>query len=406
MERLYFLGLVCVAFVMPFGIVLSNISIIGLFIIWLIVKKRQVNAKQRYSILMFISLFIISVVGLIWTSTISKGLFTVEKSFALLLFPIIIGTGPKLKREQLIWVLLMFSVSVIIASCISLLDRLHFIYLTNRSLVTIFKYYNTHLNFLSLLGLHPTYFSLYLLFSMISLTIIFCIKDRPVGIPLIVLVIAILFITFIIYLCASRSIILITGLFVFLSFTLWLFRKCNILNATAVIFAIIVLSGFIIYNLPETNNTKKRFENLIKDNGSTSLRYELGESRFSRWKVILENYSEFYLVGVGTGDSQQFLNECYRENDLKNALRKEYNSHNQYLDYFIKYGVLGLIAFSLVLFLSLRHAYYKGEKLYLIFIVLIILVCMGESFFLRQKGVVFYSFFNSLLFFNSFKISD
>jgi O-antigen ligase len=108
-----------------------------------------------------------------------------------------------------------------------------------------------------------------------------------------------------------------------------------------------------------------------------------------------------WLIGLGTGDVQAALNACYKERGYSDVMYKDQlNTHNEYLNVWLNTGIVGFIVFLATLVIPCRAAYLKHNYFYLSFIILVMIVFLTENVLERQKGIVFYSFFNSLLAFN------
>jgi hypothetical protein len=112
-------------------------------------------------------------------------------------------------------------------------------------------------------------------------------------------------------------------------------------------------------------------------------------------KCALEIIEKNWLLGVGTGDQTYEMTNCYYRNGLDKLL--QFNSHNQYLEYFMTFGITGLFLFLLCLLLPMKLAFNLKFYLYFSFLLLFFLCNTTENMMSRNKGVVFYAFFNSLL---------
>ncbi|MDC0177552.1 O-antigen ligase family protein [Polaribacter sp.] len=114
-------------------------------------------------------------------------------------------------------------------------------------------------------------------------------------------------------------------------------------------------------------------------------------------KLIQDNF----IWGVGVGDIQEELNSCY-SNELSSEIYKwrDYNTHNQYLFFFVSTGLVGFIMFLLFLFYIIRKSCYDRNFIYFYFIVSVCFMFLTESILERSDGIIFFSFFNSLLLFN------
>ncbi|MAO49517.1 MAG: hypothetical protein CML16_01370 [Pusillimonas sp.] len=118
--------------------------------------------------------------------------------------------------------------------------------------------------------------------------------------------------------------------------------------------------------------------------------------RYDRWGAILTDFKERgnWIFGVGTGDSQELYNIAYSKNGFMLALKNHYNAHNQYLEFLISNGLIGLLVYLCVLFIFFRKTRLKGEALS--FFIIIVLFSGSETIFGISKGVFIFSFFYSL----------
>jgi hypothetical protein len=114
------------------------------------------------------------------------------------------------------------------------------------------------------------------------------------------------------------------------------------------------------------------------------LRYTLIECSFE--KIINEP-----ILGVGLGDYQNYLTKCIKSKDVRNKidLQKEYNTHSQFLHFFLVGGILNFFLFLLFLFFFVRLATkYRNIELAL-FVLLIASNLSFENMLNRIWGVMF-----------------
>lgn len=144
-------------------------------------------------------------------------------------------------------------------------------------------------------------------------------------------------------------------------------------------------------------------ENTIQLDKDESLTHSWGGKtiRLSIWKCSLDILKKNWLTGVGTGDEQAALNAAYEKRKFYFAtMYNEYNAHNQYIQEAIAHGVIGLIIFVSCIFLPLITNFrQKIKTVYSIFLISFAFVCLTESMLELSKGIIWYSFFNSLFFF-------
>lgn len=111
------------------------------------------------------------------------------------------------------------------------------------------------------------------------------------------------------------------------------------------------------------------------------------------YKILKENW----MFGIGLQNVQKELNECYKSYTYRNFddyNTLTYNSHNQYVDFFIKYGIFGIFALIIYLFWGIRNK----DILYKLFLLIFSISLLTENVLDRQVGIIFYSYFNSLFF--------
>ena len=118
--------------------------------------------------------------------------------------------------------------------------------------------------------------------------------------------------------------------------------------------------------------------------------------RFEYWKAGLSLASSNWLFGVGSGDVQDAFNRYY---DVSNSPLTEENrrrAHNQFLTYWISFGIIGLLLFLCLLFLFIRFNYQQKSILGLLFIVIAIASFFMEDTLETQTGVTFFALFLGL----------
>ena len=217
----------------------------------------------------------------------------------------------------------------------------------------------------------------------------------------------------------NKFFIFITLPFVFINlFTLVLLERKGVLFSFVISFIIMILkflkkntskkivigvivSGIIFacFFLIPSNRFKELYKldnytGVLKDN-STSL-------RFGIYNCAVSKIFESPLLGFGLGDVQTELDKCY-EDKSKLLLERSYNSHNQYLSYFLSSGFLGFFLLCFILGKILLNAI-KSKDYFLVSITVFFTLCMlFENILERQSGVILFSFYICLFSFNNFK---
>lgn len=114
------------------------------------------------------------------------------------------------------------------------------------------------------------------------------------------------------------------------------------------------------------------------------------------WKLIKENW----IIGVGTGDLQDEFESSYQRtgSELNDSFRLR--AHNQYLTFWVTFGIVGLLLILFSFGLPITISFYKADYQHLIFMAIALLSMINEDTLETQAGVTFFAFFNALLLFS------
>lgn len=204
-----------------------------------------------------------------------------------------------------------------------------------------------------------------------------------------------IFLSLFLILLSSKIIITITFL---LSITLFLkefkLNKISLKNKVLIVVSLLFLSiaslNFVNRFKSEFNTTKIGEVLHKKDFGDVYLWSGAGLRIFQikAFTEILAEQKNFFL-GSGLNNSQNSLNKKYIEYNLYSGFLN-YNYHNQYVQIFAELGIIGLVLLLLIVFLILRNAIKHKNYFLISFIILILVVCITESFLWRQRGMVFF----------------
>lgn len=399
LEHLIKILFLLTALSLPFSIKVNNVFIVALiFLICIyVIRRRHIlsfDNEIKKKVLIFISLFLIQIFGLLYTEQFNEAKHHLEVKLTILLLPItfaVFSIDSKLRKE----ILVTFLISCSLACLVSIF--FHFSFYTNNS----FYYALSNISYLvhtalPKLGIHPVYFSAYLLFSIvIAFHLFYSVKNK--GIKLLIISDVIVLSIFIILL-ASRIAIFIYSTLLFALLWNALQNKTFFYKATVnvLVVGIIILT---VYNLPVTKvKVHHLLSQFVSRNYNTETNYVDGVSnRIQKWRASALVIKENFLLGVGTGDASQALLDTYESIGFTEGLEENYNAHNEYLQEFIRHGIIGFTILILCYLYSFLISIQKKDWIYLLFIIIISSISLTESILSVQKGVVFYAFFNSLL---------
>jgi len=118
--------------------------------------------------------------------------------------------------------------------------------------------------------------------------------------------------------------------------------------------------------------------------------------RFEYWKAGLALASANWLIGVGSGDVQDSFNHYYETSNSPLTEENRRRAHNQFLTYWISFGIIGLLLFLTLIVLFIRSNYQKKSLIGLLFIAIAVSSFFMEDTLETQTGVTFFALFLGL----------
>ena len=396
-QNIHLISCLCIAFFLPIARLVS-IFIIILLLNWIIegdfkIKFRRI-LKSKYALL-FIAFYLLHIVGLIYTDNKSAGFFDLQVKLSLLIFPLILASKPfDIDNKQKIFYAL---IGGCITSILIMLIRATYIYFTSGQNDFFYESLSSYL-------IHPSYFSMYLNVAIVWLLLNvqrYKFSEKPY--LLIAGLFLILFFSIIILMLSSKLGI-ITMLLIYVGSLLFylITRRKYLLGFLG--FVIIGMSIFLVMRfVPEIAGRINRAIDAVSNSNVNEADAESSAVRLLVWSASNEVVSDNLITGVGTGDAKDELMKVYKLRGMTGAYAHELNAHNEYYQVFISLGIFGFILLLSTLYFPLIFAFRKGNIIYLLFLLVIILNFLTESMLETQAGVMFYAFFNSLLCFKPSK---
>ncbi len=350
-------------------------------------KIKQIKIESLKVVLLCVLPFLMYLISLLWTEDFNSGLKIIEKNLAFLILPSVVfvlkpfKTCAQLKIFKKIFVC-SAAFSVIITSCY-LLFNLRGI-LTAQNAYSINIKLRESIELVPIIGEHSIYFSLILALAIVLL-FFNSFNYRWLNIALYVLFILGISIA------SSKGVILAVLLVVVVG----VFQRFrNIKKAITVLFFSFLCFGFIVYFSP----IKERLNEIIESKYiyPEGVHYNSFNLRMAIYNCSLSLIKDTPIIGFAPADTQKQLNECYKKFNTNAFFEKNYNTHNQYFDYFLSFGILGLmiILFSFTYFL--RIAIVNNNYEYLCFLTLFYTAFLTENILVRNTGIVLFVTFNCL----------
>lgn len=112
-------------------------------------------------------------------------------------------------------------------------------------------------------------------------------------------------------------------------------------------------------------------------------------TRVSIWKTAWERAQKDIVLGVGAADGKDELNQAYIDTNQKFLAKYKFPTHNQYLDFLLKFGILGPVGVLLYIF----HILWIGLKwqhvVPIFFSILFFTSNLTDDFLIRFDGITF-----------------
>jgi O-antigen ligase len=380
------------AFLIPSGFYnFEGVIIALLMIIWLVTKQFKLITK-RTSLDAFLlpSFFLLYILSLLYTDNFSNGIKQITMHLSYILIPLVFITNmidEKVKERILMVFLSSTLLFLAIADVYAIIDILR----TESYIVRIAT--GDYYKFLSY-GLtriftdwHPTIVSLFLIFSLV-ITVKYLFNDKKqYAIPILIFIVLNIFLL--------KSLIGILCLLMVISIFLLSLINKNTYKFALVFITLGLAIAFYVFN-PFKVDKIQRFKKTNIEITDDEDRRNVLSIRLVKWSSTLNLFKENILLGVSPGDLKQNLITEYTENGFYFAAEKKFGPHNQFLQILAALGIIGLLVFLTVIFLP----YFKLveiNSLYSWFLLIILIFFLTEDVLERQQGIVFFSFFYTML---------
>ncbi|MDB5287694.1 MAG: O-antigen ligase family protein [Mucilaginibacter sp.] len=381
---------------LPFDRFYSHLILISLTIHTLInLNKKDIKLLFTLPNLILQSVFFVTVIGTLYTINKTQAFNEWSRQVVILLVPVIfcLNTLDLNKyRNNLLLVFALGCTATIIYLYVQVFITIKYYHLP---VSAVFSSAFTNHNFSETIDMHATFFSMqiavalvYLLYALIKETA----TDKKIlyAFGCFVLMGGILQLS-------SKSVF--AGLLIIVNVAIPYF----LLTGRARIKYITVaasLSALIIAGIYNIDNFKSHYITDLQKDLSKASANELTDPRLARWGVALQLAAQAPVIGHGSGSEIQLLKEPFFQHKFYRSYLHELNAHNQFISFFIKTGIWGVLVYLAILFFGFRMATSKNDLLLFSFMVIITAVSFSENYLDVDKGVFFYSVFFSLFIFS------
>ncbi len=413
-NQLYFYMLIFVAATLCYPTInaINNIGIIILGLVWIAEgrwSEKWHNFTQNKIILLTAGFFLFHLMGLLYTQNLNKGFNIVLDYVPLLVFALVLCTIPPLDKRHIQTIIAVFVFSCFLATLLCLGNAIRIHFSPEALAYTQYDYW-----FYDLLTrpiqLNSIYFSLYLGFCVFAIGYyLFEYHYKLTLLKKAVLILWIVYFLGIMLLLTSRTTLITTFFLGAINYVLFVIQKKKTLHfllpvVLCPVFALVFILNSSFLSDRFLDITNLNIEAVAKDQQqrqSVHLPWTSSSAiRIAIWKSSVEIMEDNFFTGVGTGDTQDELVKMYNKNNY--IFDKEYrhhNAHNQFIQTMLTIGVVGLLLLLGIFMVSFWQAWQQRSYFYMTFLVYIALNCLTESLLQRQKGIVFFSLINFLIFF-------
>jgi len=394
-DKITYYHLLVFVMALPFDRFYSELALISLSVHTLIhLRKTDIKRVKLSAVLMPGAIYLLTVLGTAYTKFYDEAFFEWERQLAIILFPLIILYNAFDFRRY--WTNILIALA---ASCFFTLIYLYYnafevIGYNHLPLSSMFSNAFINHNFSAAIGMHATYFSMYIALGAVALICMLLNdpkkKERWIyGFMLIVLLAGLLQLS-------SRAVFISFAVIVNIVIPfLYLQKK----KRYYFLLVSIVFSLSIFYAITQIDNLKTRFiVDLKEDLTQASVNNNTLEPRAVRWECAWQLVKRSPLYGNGSGSEIAMLKEVYYQRKLYNSYIHELNVHNQYLSMLVKTGIIGLLVLLYVFFAGFKTAIRSRDAVFCSFMVIIAVVSFSENILDANKGIFFFAFFYSLFY--------
>jgi O-antigen ligase len=371
-HRLFHLLFYLFCFTIPLHQLVSVRLLIAALVVSFFVKpQRPISSlKSSWDTGLYI---LVLIAGLVYSQDLISGFKVLETSFSLMAIPIVMNRMGNSESAEIERYFKVFCFGLF-AACLICLAHAGFQYYESRDIQS-FSFYKLT----SFLNFHPTYFAYYLIFA-----ITYCLyavyygdmKFNGVG--------GILFASFLfcMLLLTGSKTTFVCLLLVFSFFILkFLVEKRTTHRRNAIVAIVTMLICLFIVNYTEGDIRSRT----LNDSWERMILWE------STFRAVPD-----LIFGVGTGDYKIELNNYYRSHQLTAFAAESLNSHNQILQLLFSNGLLGVLAFVLLIARPLYLAVRTQNMLAVLTFFPFVIYGITEVFLGRYQGVVFFAWLHQV----------
>lgn len=381
-----------------------------LWVVWLItwvlegrffsLKNFSFN-KSKIPSLLLAFLFIWEAISLLWAEEINPGYNLLERqvSFLLVVPLIFFGVNKYYKTTSILFSLILGALTSIIAYYMTLLYVPNYEYFLNQGNKEFWHglSFDRFQDWSSLIK-HRLYYCTILVISVFSLFFLRKRFENRYGKTLstLMLIAVSILLLAMIFLTGSRSTIIV--LLILLVVSAYRGSSKKLKPYVAILFFTISIGTLIFFMKyhPRMNSLEFKDLNII-ENGTVDGNKYNSEPRLLIWHAALQHPIDYFVYGLGAGNSTDYLTNIYKSSTgYPEAFKSgEFGTHNQFLSTTMELGIIG--GLFLIFYFVSYYRFFSGKnakRFALYFSLVIAINLITEGMFGRIDGIITMSFFN------------
>jgi O-antigen ligase len=393
-------GLLPFSFTSPLLSLLFRISFIILITNWLLTPDlltRLKSVRSQYVFWALLIFYAIHAIGLIYSDNRSNGIFQMEKKAFLVLVPLIVLTDKPISVSEFAWILKAFISSIVVASLICF----GFAFQRNgymQTFVHVDWYYFSYNDFTEIVKIQPNYLAIYSGFAFMATVYLWINRvQKSSFVANMTNAVLLTYLFVLLLLLAARAPLLAFLAIVFGAIAAYFYQSRKWVQGLVIL---VTLGAAVSVSIGRVPIIKERLLQTFGLSKQEQWISHMGDGkgglpsfRLRKWKVAFSIIKEHWILGVGTGDVQDSLQERYRETGFDVAYQAAFNTHNQFLQTWVGLGVVGLGALLTCFAVCLFSAWKRNNYFYFAFIVFMLICSITESTLERQYAIVLLAVF-------------
>lgn len=353
-------------------------------------------SKQEWLIALLLGggyLFFIAYIPL--TESHSRiGLYSfLERKVALFVLPFIIPITLKLSShsfyKELKWFVYANAFFIVVVNILSFIHTMQYDNLYHLNHVE-YRILFEHIG-----GIHPTYLGMY---SCFSISILLLNQLHSIRQKLISIILQLILVSGLVLLSPKISLLILLLIYSYYLFFIASFKPLYKIMITS----LVIISTLLAYSaVPFFHQRIGEVFSFLSNHPTNAIDNSVLFRQFI-FQIDLNLLKDHWVFGIGPMELQHQLDNAFLYTSIiTKTYLGSYNTHNEYLNQWLSFGLVGFLYFLIIYFIQVRKAIQLSNKLYLFYLVIILVSFLTENILSRQHGILFVAFFSPIFYFHT-----